>query len=72
MTGRKNQFMSGGKPRPQYRVRLTCGCHVKTFDVPRSSMKFACPGAGHGYQLGWTQAVGDDGYTRDNIKGETR
>lgn len=72
MTGRKREFTRYGRPIPQYKVTLTCGCRVPSHDTPRSGTKFACPGAGHGYQLAWTVAVDATGCIRHNIPGETR
>lgn len=48
-------------------VLLTCGCKGRMRDVPYYTAKLSCQsGLGHGYSLGWVEAVQRDGLVLEN------
>jgi hypothetical protein len=51
-------------------IILTCGCKRKVIHKPRPQAKFACPGAGHGYQLGWIRLESNTGWVVENEQGK--
>lgn len=41
-----------------FQVKLTCGCSLRMTNYPMDrNQKFGCPGAGHGYNVGWVTST---------------